>query len=647
MHNDKDGQSLLIRKPFDLQEAVVLLDIYLSVVKKGGTLTQASGIASARLRNLAVNNGYKISGSFRSPQGLLNRLRSIGALYECAEAKGAPGTVIFAEAVALYKKERIRYKEILDSAKDIFGSMNTLKCVKSPLDVQVQKNWIHFDFTNSRDFERTIPVFCSVGGETIAGKNWVRILVGITELEISKNNPALDELYRTSLITHRGDSPFLMKKKTDGLNCSKLTNGYWINVNYNIPRLMEQILALCLHCGYKKEEILIYGVPKENLPNAEKRTFSGLNGNKISIDKAEEFLRSAGLRGATVKELIGAVEPGASVSSMAQVLEKSLNVICMPGKRYVHVEKLVDLDEAEEKLGKILKTHFAQFGGYSNKQLLFGAASKDLSMFLNDNDCENIDAVFAIARFLFEKKAAAGRPYKFYTPHIFEAEPDFPMTLQGLMINLARANGGVLQAVEAKSYLQKTMLTYGGLGQLLQIGTADTFLVYDSERYLLGEYLAVNDTWCSRMHDRMDDLFRQADVAYVIPRDISTAWLRTLPALPRRLEWTHLLLQEVLKKYPAIGFKVISPDLNQTHGTLAAAFVPLGSPLQSFPDVVNLYMEEHHTLPRRMKGEELRMELRGAGMLEGGEMIYALPKALDDYRFAWSNGNKTVYIRGS
>ena len=111
MHNDKDGQSLLIRKPFDLQEAVVLLDIYLSVVKKGGTLTQASGIASARLRNLAVKNGYKISGSFRSPQGLLNRLRSIGALYECTEAKGAPGTVIFAEAVALYKKERILYKE--------------------------------------------------------------------------------------------------------------------------------------------------------------------------------------------------------------------------------------------------------------------------------------------------------------------------------------------------------------------------------------------------------------------------------------------------------------------------------------------------------------------------------------------------------
>ena len=49
----------------------------------------------------------------------------------------------------------------------------------------------------------------------------------------------------------------------------------------------------------------------------------------------------------------------------------------------------------------------------------------------------------------------------------------------------------------------------------------------------------------------------------------------------------------------------------------------------------------------RMPGEELRLELRNAGMLENSEMIYALPKALSDYRFAWSNENKTVYVRGN
>ena len=113
------------------------------------------------------------------------------------------------------------------------------------------------------------------------------------------------------------------------------------------------------------------------------------------------------------------------------------------------------------------------------------------------------------------------------------------------------------------------------------------------------------------------------------------------------MDRTPLLLQEVVDKFPAIGFKTISPALSQTLDTLAAAFVPSDSPLQTFPDVVSLFMQEHHDLPIRMQGEDLRLELRDAGMLENGEMIYALPKALDDYRFAWSNENKTVFVRGN
>jgi hypothetical protein len=52
----------------------------------------------------------------------------------------------------------------------------------------------------------------------------------------------------------------------------------------------------------------------------------------------------------------------------------------MPDNRYVHVDSFVDLDEAEEDLGKILSTHFAQFGGYSNNQLLFGAAHRIINV---------------------------------------------------------------------------------------------------------------------------------------------------------------------------------------------------------------------------------------------------------------------------
>ena len=521
--------------------------------------------------------------------------------------------------------------------------------------VEIQPSWIKYDFTNAQSFERTAPVYCAIAGVPIEGKNWARILVSITEQELARHNAAMDGLYKESLITAKKDRPYLLEERLDGLHCAQLSNGYWVCINYNIPRLMEMIRALCVRCGYTEEQIVLYGEAKASASGRKDKTTPAKkkdetltsNGYDVSVEKSEEYLRSAGLQGATAKELIKAVQPDAAFSSTASALDGSMNIIAMPGNRYVHVDSFVDLDEAEEALGRILRTHFAQFGGYSNNQLLFGAASQELSMFLNDNDCENIDAVYAIARFLFEKKAVAGAPYKFSTPHIFEKEPDYPMTLRGLMIHLARSNGGLLYASDAKDYLQKTMLTYGGIGQLLQLGSSNTFLIYDSDRYLLSESLGIDDAWCLRMHDRLDDLFRKANVAYVIPRDINAAWLTTLPSLPHGLDWTLLLLQEVLDKYPAIGFKSISPDLNQTHDTLAAAFVPVDSPLQTFPDVVTLFMEEHHDLPMRMPGEDLRLELRDAGMLENGEMIYALPKALNDYRFAWSNENKTVYVRGN
>ena len=513
--------------------------------------------------------------------------------------------------------------------------------------VEIQPSWIKYDFTNAQSFERTKPAYCSLAGETITGKNWARILVAITEHEIEKQNPALDELYKKPLVAERKRHPYLMQDRIEGLNCSQLSNGYWLNVNHSIPRLMELIQALCLHCGYTKEQVLLYGVVRSNALACKEKSAIPSTGSGIPIEKAEEYLRAVGLRGVTVKELIEADQPGAAIHPTMTALNESMDVICMPGSHYIHIDSFVDLEDLGEALGRILKTHFAQFGGYSNNQLLFGAASQELSMLLNDNDCDNIDAVYAIARFFFEKKAVTGKPYKFSMPHIFEKEPDYPMTLRGLMINLARSNGGLLYASDAKDYLQKTMLTYGGIGQLLQLGSSNTFLIYDSDRYLLSESLGIDDAWCLRMHDRLDDLFRKANVAYVIPRDINATWLTTLPSLPHGLDWTLLLLQEVLDKYPAIGFKSISPDLNQTLDTLAAAFVPVDSPLQTFPDVVTLFMEEHHDLPMRMPGEDLRLELRDAGMLENGEMIYALPKALNDYRFAWSNENKTVYVRGN
>ena len=45
--------------------------------------------------------------------------------------------------------------------------------------------------------------------------------------------------------------------------------------------------------------------------------------------------------------------------------------------------------------------------------------------------------------------------------------------------------------------------------------------------------------------------------------------------------------------------------------------------------------------------DALRLELKEAGMLDGNELINALPRALKDSRFAWSDEGQTVYVRGN
>ena len=135
--------------------------------------------------------------------------------------------------------------------------------------VRPQKGWIRFDYTNAESFYGTVPVYCSLDGQIIEEKNWARVLVAIINNELTKSNPALQSLYKHALIPKRDDRPFLLKKAIPGQNCIQLSNGFYINVNFVIPRLMEQIQALCLHCGYNKKQVVFYGLPRQMRPQKE------------------------------------------------------------------------------------------------------------------------------------------------------------------------------------------------------------------------------------------------------------------------------------------------------------------------------------------------------------------------------------------
>jgi hypothetical protein len=144
----------------------------------------------------------------------------------------------------------------------------------------------------------------------------------------------------------------------------------------------------------------------------------------------------------------------------------------------------------------------------------------------------------------------------------------------------------------------------------------------------------------------LDVIFSREDASFLVLRDISKEWYSSLPTLPNGLQWTPLLLQELLRIRHNIGYQVILPGLKgQALGTVGAAIVPSSnSEIRTFADVAHRFSFEKYELPVKLSSEELRLNLRGAGMLDGNELIFNLHKVLMDHRFAFSNENQTVMI---
>ena len=128
--------------------------------------------------------------------------------------------------------------------------------------------WIRYDCTNSQQFANTKPVCCRIGTLEINEKNWARVLIAITEHEIANNNPALNPLYKQSLLAQREGKPFFLTSKIEGLHCAVLSSGYWVNINYSIPRLLDHIKEICFRCGYTKKDIVLFGEKKSASGNS-------------------------------------------------------------------------------------------------------------------------------------------------------------------------------------------------------------------------------------------------------------------------------------------------------------------------------------------------------------------------------------------
>jgi hypothetical protein len=297
---------------------------------------------------------------------------------------------------------------------------------------------------------------------------------------------------------------------------------------------------------------------------------------------------------------------------------------------------IVDLEEGREGLREILEAHFQTLYGYSNISIVWNAAQDNLSLFLNDNAINTAEALW---RFMY--RVFLG-DYVMSNPHIWKTQPNHPQSYVGVIINLARQFGGAVTKEQIDEYFSRIKQGSPINATIIRQGY---IAFYAPKHFILTEVVNLSSERVTAIIKALDRLFERERVSYIVLRDISDDWFSSLPTLKSNLNWTPLLLQEVLRLRPAIGYRTVFSGLEgQALDTLGAAIVPSKSEINSFADVAHRHCYKNELMGKKMLSEDLRIILRDAGMLEGNELIYNLHKALRDYRFAFTDENRMVKI---
>ena len=129
------------------------------------------------------------------------------------------------------------------------------------VDREEKAELVRFNFQNAADFLHTKPFRCSLAGEPLEAKHWSDVLVQVTEFCLAHRAENLRQLYRQPIFRHKLNLPFFMKENRADLSCRQLSNGYWLNLKFDGPHLLQRVAALGKLCGYGPDQIVLYGLP--------------------------------------------------------------------------------------------------------------------------------------------------------------------------------------------------------------------------------------------------------------------------------------------------------------------------------------------------------------------------------------------------
>ena len=110
---------MALRIPWDIEEAVLILDMLLKSLDGKLTRKEAIRQVSEKLRRRAVNRGIEIDDIFRNENGITFQMSALEVAYTGIKTKLKQPTKLFVETVNLYRNNRELYEEILKEAENV------------------------------------------------------------------------------------------------------------------------------------------------------------------------------------------------------------------------------------------------------------------------------------------------------------------------------------------------------------------------------------------------------------------------------------------------------------------------------------------------------------------------------------------------
>lgn len=364
--------------------------------------------------------------------------------------------------------------------------------------------------------------------------------------------------------------------------------------------------------------------------------------DKRHISKVEDLAFNAGLDGITFDQL--KIKLGWTMKEVRRSVKLS-EILCEIDSKVISIHSLEDFEEGANALENIVKRLLKRNDGCFSSTLLYQYAIVDCEFFLNINGINNIKSLYDFSRFLFEKINYHGLSV-YYNGYGLASSTDLKIENNlDLALAFASKQSGSFPEEMLEEYYEKVGLREN-VRSSIKLFKQPYFFLIEPHVLISADQIKINDSFFEQINHAMRRLFDDLG-DHVVLRDINSSFLSELPDLPGNMQWTVLLLQNIVFFYEDKlgGVHTISALKKRPSDNLHSMIVSKDSEIQNFGDVIICTLIENKVRERNFKASNLRRLLIQYNIIGKNELSQGLDDILtNDSRFVWDATFDSVRI---